>query len=96
MKPSKVKRAEKQKADAQKKQDAITSALRNEWMEISLETKTMYGYIVKNADVCFYYGENPCTNTADTLEMIARLFALEVVESGADQVTVNHLSLIHI
>jgi hypothetical protein len=57
----KVNRAKKQKADSQKKQDAIASALRNEWMKISLETKTMYGYRVKNADVCFYYGKKPCT-----------------------------------
>jgi hypothetical protein len=90
MKPWEVKKAEKRKAERQKAQDAITSALRNEWMKISLETKTMYGYRVKNADVCFYYGKKPCTNTPDTLEMIVRLFALLVVESGADQVTVNH------
>ena len=94
MQPSKVKRAEKRaekrKADSQKAQDAITSALRNEWMEISLETKTMYGYRVKNADVCFYYGKKPCTKTPDTLKMIARaLLAAGVIESGADQVTVN-------
>ena len=89
MKPWEVKKAEKRKAERQKTQDAITSALRNEWMEIALETKTMYGYRVKNADVCFYYGKKPCTKTPDTLEMIARLFALGVVESGADQVTVN-------
>ena len=92
MKPSKVKRAEKQKADAQKKQDAIASALRNEWMKYPLETKTMYGYRVRNADVCFYYGKKPCTKTPDTLKMIARaLLAAGVVESGADQVTVNHI-----
>ena len=90
MKPSKVKRAEKQKADAQKKQDAIASALRNEWMKYPLETKTMYGYRVRNADVCFYYGKKPCTKTPDTLKMIARtLLAAGVIESGADQVTVN-------
>ena len=89
-KPSKVKRAEKQKADAQKKQDAIASALRNEWMKYPLETKTMYGYRVRNADVCFYYGKKPCTKTPDTLKMIARtLLAAGVIESGADQVTVN-------
>ena len=91
MKPWEVKKAEKRKAERQKTQDAITSALRKEWMEIALETKTMYGYRVKNADVCFYYGKKPCTNTPDTLERIARLFALGVVESGADQVTVNHI-----
>ena len=50
----------------------------------------MYGYRVKNADVCFYYGKKPCTKTPDTLNMIARLLAAGVVESGADQVTVNH------
>ena len=49
----------------------------------------MYGYRVKNADVCFYYGKKPCTKTPDTLKMIARLLAAGVVESGADQVTVN-------
>jgi hypothetical protein len=86
----KVNRAKKQKADSQKKQDAIASALRNEWMKISLETKTMYGYRVRNADVCFYYGKKPCTKTPDTLKMIARaLLAAGVIESGADQVTVN-------
>ena len=90
MKPSKVKRAEKQKADAQKKQDAIASALRNEWMKISLETKTMYGYRVKNADVCFYYGKKPCTKTPDTLNVIARMMAAGIFESGADQVTISN------
>ena len=90
MKPWEVKKAEKRKAERQKTQDAITSALRNEWMEIALETKTMYGYRVKNADVCFYYGKKPCTKTPDTLKMIARtLLAAGVIESGADQVTVN-------
>ena len=50
----------------------------------------MYGYRVKNADVCFYYGKKPCTKTPDTLKMIARaLLAAGVHESGADQVTVN-------
>ena len=94
MKPWEVKKAEKRKAERQKTQDAITSAitsaLRKEWMEIALETKTMYGYRVKNADVCFYYGKKPCTKTPDTLKMIARaLLAAGVHESGADQVTVN-------
>lgn len=52
----------------------------------------MYGYRVKNADVCFYYGKKPCTKTPDTLKMIARaLLAAGMVESGADQVTVNHM-----
>ena len=46
----------------------------------------------EECDVCFYYGKKPCANTPDTLKMIARLFALGVVESGADQVTVNDRS----
>ena len=91
MKPWEVKKAEKRKAERQKAQDAITSALRNEWMKISLETKTMYGYRVKNADVCFYYGKKRAATPPHTLNMIARLLAAGVVESGADQVTVNHI-----
>ena len=85
-----VEKEEKRKAERKKTQDAITSALRNEWMEIALETKTMYGYRVKNADVCFYYGKKPCTKTPDTLNMIARLLAAGIFESGADQVTISN------
>ena len=43
---------------------------------------------MKNAQVCFYYGEKLRAKTPD-LNMIARLLAAGVVESGADQVTVN-------
>ena len=50
----------------------------------------MYGYRVTNAQVCFYYGEKLRAKTPD-LNMIARLLAAGVVESGADQVTVNHI-----
>ena len=52
----------------------------------------MYGYRVKNAQVCFYYGEKLRAKTPDTLNMIARLLAAGVVESGAEQVTVNHIA----
>ena len=38
-----------------------------------------------------YYGEKLRAKTPDTLNMIARLLAAGVVESGADQVTVNHI-----
>ena len=71
--------------------DAMSSAVRNDWMQIPLETKAKYGYKVRNAQVCFYYGEKLCAKTPDTLNMIARLLAAGVVESGADQVTVNHI-----
>ena len=38
-----------------------------------------------------YYGEKLRAKTPDTLNMIARLLAAGVVESGADQVTVSHM-----
>ena len=73
--------------------DGMSSAVRNDWMQIPLETKTKHGYKVRNAQVCFYYGEKLCAKTPDTLNMIARLLAAGVVESGADQVTVNHSTI---
>ena len=82
-----------QAAKRQAESDAISSAVRNDWMQIPLETKTKHGYKVRNAQVCFYYGEKLCAKTPDTLNMIARLLAAGVVESGADQVTVNHSTI---
>ena len=69
--------------------DAASSAVRNDWMQIPLETKAKYGCKVKNAQVCFYYGRKRAATPPHTLNMIARLLAAGVVESGADQVTVN-------
>ena len=71
--------------------DAVSSAVRNDWMQIPLETKAKYGCKVKNAQVCFYYGKKRAATPPHTLNMIARLLAAGVVESGADQVTVNHI-----
>ena len=71
--------------------DAMSSAVRNDWMQIPLETKAKYGCKVRNAQVCFYYGVKRAATPPHTLNMIARLLAAGVVESGADQVTVNHI-----
>ena len=73
--------------------DAVSSAVRNDWMQIPLETKAKYGCKVKNAQVCFYYGKKRAATPPHTLNMIARLLAAGVVESGADQVTVNHSTI---
>jgi hypothetical protein len=80
-----------QKAKRQEYIDAISSDVRNDWMQIPLETKAHYGFKVRNSQVCFYYERKLCARPPDTLNMIARLLAAGVVESGADQVTVNHI-----
>ena len=72
--------------------DAVSSAVRNDWMQIPLETKAKYGCKVKNAQVCFYYGKKRAATPPHTLNMIARLLAAGVVESSAEQVTVNHIA----
>ena len=82
-----------QAAKRQAESDAISSAVRNDWMQIPLETKTKHGYKVRNAQVCFYYGVKRAATPPHTLNMIARLLAAGVVESGADQVTVNHSTI---
>jgi hypothetical protein len=80
----------KRTAKTQQRKDAISTAVQNEWMQIPLETKTKYGYKVKDANVCFYYGKKPCTKTPDTLNVIARMMAAGIFESGADQVTISN------
>ena len=72
-----------------KRQNAMSSAVRNDWMQIPLETKAKYGCKLRNAQVCFYYGVKLAARPPHTLNMIARLLAAGVVESSAEQVTVN-------
>ena len=58
--------------------------------EISIGDKNNVWLQSEECRRLFLLWEKPCTKTPDTLKMIARtLLAAGVIESGADQVTVN-------